>query len=294
LAEANWYWAQGEERNGPVTSGAIARLVADGKLGAADLIWKEGMADWIPVSRVPALTKYLQKSPAAPLASAAQVAPAPMEVETEAEPVGQMPSAVGYYNPSGSMPPRAAETLRRHARPRGDIGDWPLDDPRVMQFDQALRYRKKIDGAASLYRLLFLLISIVDVVGLIAGVAAMTSARGPAQATAIAAIAGIGAIYIGLTVLYYFAWKGTTRSQTWAPLTMGILFSIGVAFYVVMMVFVGMSSGPHDTTAVYIGAAFGIVIVGAFAYVSFSGYAAIGPYLQQPAWCQELLSKTSG
>ncbi len=50
MAEANWYWAEGGQQNGPVLGSAIARLVADGKLGAEDLIWKEGMADWIPVT----------------------------------------------------------------------------------------------------------------------------------------------------------------------------------------------------------------------------------------------------
>jgi hypothetical protein len=64
MAEANWFWAEGDKRNGPVAPAAIARLVADGKLGPDDLIWKEGMPDWIPVRKVPALMKFV-KAPAA-------------------------------------------------------------------------------------------------------------------------------------------------------------------------------------------------------------------------------------
>jgi hypothetical protein len=83
LAEANWFWAQGQQQNGPVQGSAIARLVADGKLGADDLIWKEGMAEWIPVSKVPALVKYLKTPPQAPVvkippAAAARQASAPV------------------------------------------------------------------------------------------------------------------------------------------------------------------------------------------------------------------------
>jgi hypothetical protein len=75
LAEANWYWAQGDQQNGPVAGSAIARLVADGKLGADDLIWKEGMANWIPISKVSALSKYLKTPAAQPVGVAPVVKP---------------------------------------------------------------------------------------------------------------------------------------------------------------------------------------------------------------------------
>jgi hypothetical protein len=257
------------------------------------MIWKEGMAEWVTVSRVPALMKYVKKPEPAAMAAAPQ--PAAVAPQEEAAPVESLPAGqVGYYNPSGSMPPRAAQTLRMHARPRGDTGDWPLDDARVAQFDQAWKLRKRIDGAASLFRLLFLLIAIADVVGLIGGAVALSNARGPSAMASLFFLLGAGSVYVGLTVLHYFAWKGTVRSQAWAPLTMGILFSLGAAGYVALMFFVGMASGPRDTTAVYAGFGFAVLIVGALAYVSFRGFAAIGPYLRQPAWCQELLSKTSG
>jgi hypothetical protein len=103
-----------------------------------------------------------------------------------------------------------------------------------------------------------------------------------------------GLFYAGLTALYYFAWKGTVRSQAWAPLTMGILFSLGALFYVGMIALAQSNSRGGDATAILIGGSFGVLLVGAFAYVSFRAYAAIPQYLRQPAWCQELLSKTSG
>ncbi len=90
MAEANWYWAEGEQRNGPVAGSAIAKLVASGKLGSDDLIWKQGMANWIEVKRVPALMKYIQSpQPAevtAPTATGTSTDPEPIETLVEVSP----------------------------------------------------------------------------------------------------------------------------------------------------------------------------------------------------------------
>jgi hypothetical protein len=216
-----------------------------------------------------------------------------VEATVEPTPIQETaPTTVGYYNPSGTLPPRAAATLSKHAKPRGDVGDWPLDDAQVAQFDAALKLRKRIDGAASLFRLLFLIIAIADVAGIFVALAMVSNPRGPAGAMIGIFVGGL--FYAGLTALYYFAWKGTVRSQAWAPLTMGILFSLGALFYVGMIALAQSNSRGGDATAILIGGSFGVLLVGAFAYVSFRAYAAIPQYLRQPAWCQELLSKTSG
>jgi hypothetical protein len=296
MAEANWFWAEGDQRNGPVAPAAIARLVADGKLGPDDLIWKEGMPDWIPVRKVPALMKYA-KVPTASAQTPAAVAPVDLNEDTHSS---ALPDAiatadaiqpVGYYNPSGSMPPRAAATLAKHARPRGDVGDWPLDDARVAQFDEALKLRKKIDSAASLFRGLLLLTAIAAVIIVIAAMVTVSQARGPA-AVGMSFGFGIAAVVtIGFTILYYFAWKATARSQGWAPLTMGIIFILSGLMQVFSIVMQSMAiSGAAGPAAV--GGIIGMLIVGAFAYVAFNAYIAIPKYLLQPAWCQELLSKT--
>ncbi len=104
MAEANWFWAEGDKQHGPVLPSAIARLVADGKLGASDLIWKEGMTDWIPVQKVPGLVKYLKSS--APPAAAAPTQTNVAETKTnalaaamsepEAEPAPESPAVIAY------------------------------------------------------------------------------------------------------------------------------------------------------------------------------------------------------
>jgi hypothetical protein len=58
-AKAEWHYAIGAEQHGPVTFGQIRGLVANGTLAAGELVWKEGMADWTPVSSVPELAASL-------------------------------------------------------------------------------------------------------------------------------------------------------------------------------------------------------------------------------------------
>lgn len=57
--KAEWHYAIGSEQHGPVTFGHIRGLVANGTLAAGELVWKEGMADWEPVSSVPELASGL-------------------------------------------------------------------------------------------------------------------------------------------------------------------------------------------------------------------------------------------
>ena len=46
-----WYYALGgTEKNGPVTEVELRNLLADGKIKPTDLIWSDGMSNWVPAS----------------------------------------------------------------------------------------------------------------------------------------------------------------------------------------------------------------------------------------------------
>ncbi|MCH8924187.1 MAG: DUF4339 domain-containing protein [Planctomycetes bacterium] len=55
MADANWYYSHGEEQLGPVTAAQLKKLVGDGKLSPDDLVWKEGMDDWVAASSIDGL-----------------------------------------------------------------------------------------------------------------------------------------------------------------------------------------------------------------------------------------------
>jgi len=48
---SKWYYEKGGVRKGPVSSDAIRKMVADGTLLPTDLLWKEGMKDWMPAGK---------------------------------------------------------------------------------------------------------------------------------------------------------------------------------------------------------------------------------------------------
>ena len=47
-----WYYGQGGVQKGPVDSEVMRQLIAAGQVRPDDLVWKEGMANWVPASTV--------------------------------------------------------------------------------------------------------------------------------------------------------------------------------------------------------------------------------------------------
>ena len=44
----DWYYAQNNERRGPVSFARLKAMAADGWLGRDELVWRQGMANWVP------------------------------------------------------------------------------------------------------------------------------------------------------------------------------------------------------------------------------------------------------
>ncbi|MCA9143425.1 MAG: DUF4339 domain-containing protein [Planctomycetaceae bacterium] len=52
MSDPIWYYARGESEQGPISSAQIKALAATGALRRDDLVWKEGMENWLPASDV--------------------------------------------------------------------------------------------------------------------------------------------------------------------------------------------------------------------------------------------------
>ncbi len=76
-----FYSTDGRTRLGPVTARQLKQLAAERILAPNTLIWKEGLADWVPAERVkglfPAPSPASRPAPAAEFAPAAHAARAP-------------------------------------------------------------------------------------------------------------------------------------------------------------------------------------------------------------------------
>jgi len=91
MTDAMWYYAQGDEEKGPVTTAQLKTLAANKQLQPTDLIWKDGMADWAPANTVRGLFDSASgSSPNIP----AQANP----------PSGTEPSAGPSFTQSGEQP----------------------------------------------------------------------------------------------------------------------------------------------------------------------------------------------
>jgi TM2 domain-containing membrane protein YozV len=67
---SEWYYSHGGQRLGPVSSEQLKDLAAAGKLGPDDLVWKEGMDDWVPAGKVKKLLPATTAGAPAPVRAA--------------------------------------------------------------------------------------------------------------------------------------------------------------------------------------------------------------------------------
>jgi len=49
---SSWYYSKNGEQRGPVSGEGLSALKSNGEVIAADLVWKEGMPDWVPFGQV--------------------------------------------------------------------------------------------------------------------------------------------------------------------------------------------------------------------------------------------------
>src|SRR5262245_11717459 len=57
--EAEWFYSEHGQQAGPCTAIQLRELVQSGRVLAQDLVWKQGMSEWIPVASIPGLARFL-------------------------------------------------------------------------------------------------------------------------------------------------------------------------------------------------------------------------------------------
>ena len=74
---ATWYVLIGEQETGPLTRVELGVELASGAIPSDSLVWKEGMANWLPGVRIPELEALFKNPPRSPRAAAARPPPPP-------------------------------------------------------------------------------------------------------------------------------------------------------------------------------------------------------------------------
>src|SRR5215203_565806 len=105
-----WYYALGNERQGPIDDAALDRLIAAGTVTPETLVWRAGMADWQPLAQArpratPVPTPVIPPPPAAittPVAADPSTEPRFGTPVTPVTPAPAAAPAAGAYGAAGS------------------------------------------------------------------------------------------------------------------------------------------------------------------------------------------------
>jgi hypothetical protein len=114
-----WYYSKNGTQLGPVAEGEIRAKLAAGEISQADLVWREGMTDWLPVARIP-------------------------ELSTPGEsPLRESPQASPYQPPAAQQPSYAPGTIIPNYLWQSIVVTifccWPFGIPAIV-------YAAKVDG----------------------------------------------------------------------------------------------------------------------------------------------------
>ncbi len=66
---SDWHVSKDRQQTGPFTSAELRKMVASGQLGSDDFVWKEGMQDWVPASKIKGLFVNASVTAASPVAA---------------------------------------------------------------------------------------------------------------------------------------------------------------------------------------------------------------------------------
>lgn len=55
MSDVSWYYSDGGEQRGPVYEGELRTMLSTGRLAPGELVWHEGMPNWVEAARVPEL-----------------------------------------------------------------------------------------------------------------------------------------------------------------------------------------------------------------------------------------------
>lgn len=94
---AEWYYGKNGRRHGPVDMATLQRMASSGELDPSDLLWHEGLTQWIKASQTKGLF------PERAYAPSAAAAPPPQAPYTSAPPVGYGAPQSYYAGPPQAM-----------------------------------------------------------------------------------------------------------------------------------------------------------------------------------------------
>ncbi|HYE21249.1 MAG TPA: DUF4339 domain-containing protein [Tepidisphaeraceae bacterium] len=288
-----WYYSQGGQQIGPITSQQMKDLAAGGQLTPNDLVWKDGMPEWTPASRVRGLfpggagggvaTAAPPQQGYAQPGAYAQPAPGNADYAYAQQAQG---GQIGYYSPTSDINERTRRILANIPPVTGPRGDWPLSDQHLAQFAATERHRVPIRGFNVMCRIL-MIVYIVAACFVTYGVIQISSSpfRRSGEAMAYALVSLLTTV--ALAVIYPLAGGAAMKCRTWGPIVSIVINSLGVLWVLYQMVQV--MSSPFAPGEAILFLLIPLLILGLFIFVSVRAMIAIPKFLSGPVWVVEAM-----
>jgi len=293
-----WYYTRNKEPCGPVNSTQLKELAAQGELLPTDLVWKDGMVEWVSAATLKSLFAAAGAPTRTAHAAPAQVARHPTspvaQTTVAASPIAPAAAAsqaIAYYSPTIDMTAQVIAALRGFPPLTGARGEYPLSEEQLKQLALTARLRAPVRRAAALYFVLFisgLLFSAAYLVFFLMISSRFGAAMGgmpPEMAGEIVLWLGIVA---GLSVLSLFASRATYRCQIWGPITMIVQFG-GWILYIFYAFVSSYRSFGGTQPEVVIFMLFSLIPPAIFLTMSILALTHIKRFVRRPLWMVHLL-----
>jgi hypothetical protein len=275
---SEWYYTRGQDQVGPVSAAQLQELAGCGDLRPTDLVWKDGMTEWIAATKLG--IRFTPQS----FTSAAANAPTP------AASAGADNASIPYFSPTSDMNTLARTALRGFPPLGGQREDFPLAEEQLKQIAKTARLRAPILRASMLYMALFFAGLLVTVT-MLALYLLISTRFGAFGGSVTAESASEYFIWVGviggLSLLCLVASRATYKCQLWAPIAMIVHFGLWIA-YLAWDLFANYSDlgAPGGVFAIML-AAFMIPPL-AFLLMSVSALTRIKAFLRRPLWTVHL------
>ncbi|HSI35451.1 MAG: DUF4339 domain-containing protein [Phycisphaerae bacterium] len=285
-----WYYSQGGQQIGPVTSQQMKDLAAGGQLSPNDLVWKDGMPEWTSAARV----RGLFPGAGGGVATAAAPQPGYAQPGAYAQPApGNADYAyaqqaqggqIGYYSATSDINERTRRILANIPPVTGPRGDWPLSDHHLAQFAATEAYRKPIRGFNTMCRIMMILFILSTVYFLIMlSVIGSRNLRGDLTPIMISV-----AVQIGLAVLYPLAGSAAMRCRIWGPISIIVVNSLAAVLVMIGLIQMTTSSFRIRGEEILI-MLIPLVLIAILIVISVRALTHTSKFLNGPVWCVEAM-----
>ncbi|MFD0895150.1 CD225/dispanin family protein [Luteolibacter ambystomatis] len=129
-----WYYSKNGSQLGPISTEDIKAKLASSEIAATDLVWKEGMADWVPAGQVGELRSSVATPAAAPSLETPTASPAPVTPVTPYSPPAAAPGQAIQPSAGGEIPNYLWQSIVVTI-----LCCWPLGIPAIV-------FAAKVDG----------------------------------------------------------------------------------------------------------------------------------------------------